>query len=292
MFKVLIVSLVAVLAGPLSAAPLDYLLFDGRRGAGPAPLVILLHGAGGTGALMRRMTGFDRHAATAGIVAVYASAPNRVWNDGRLTGLPHRPRHTSHDDVAGLMEIVAELSTRGIVDPDRIYLFGHSSGGGMALQMACSRPEALAGIAVVVTKVLTNAPCADRTTPVPAVFFYGTEDSLNPHAGRSDPADPRAAKLGLSLSAAQSLAVWQQRNRCGAPVTRRLDPADDGVRVTRLDYIGCAAPMRYFEIEGGGHAIPGTRLRRSLLPREVPEVEVHDIDAMAEALRFLLGGPG
>lgn len=288
MFKTLILSLAALLAHPLSAAALDYELYDGRTDDSPAPLVILMHGAGGNGAIMRRMTGFNRHAQAAGVVAVYASAPNRVWNDGRLTGLPHKAKHTNHDDVAGLMEIIAELSEQGIADPSRVYLIGHSSGGGMALQMACSRPDALAGIAVVATKVLLNAPCADKATPVPAVFFYGTADELNPHAGRSDPSNPRDARLGLSYSAAESLAIWQRRNGCGTAVKSRINPADDGVTVTRYDYSGCAAPLRYFEVTGGGHAIPGTKLRRSLIPRDVPEVAVKDIDAMAEALHFFL----
>jgi polyhydroxybutyrate depolymerase len=51
----------------------------------PAPLVIALHGGGGTGAVMEQLTagGLNRLAAREGFVVVYPDGVERHWNDGR-----------------------------------------------------------------------------------------------------------------------------------------------------------------------------------------------------------------
>jgi poly(3-hydroxybutyrate) depolymerase len=113
---------------------------------------------------------------------------------------------------------------------------------------------------------------------------------LNPHAGRPG-GSRRDRALGISYSASESLAIWARRNRCGGESpAQMIDPADDGVRVRKNDWQGCAAPLRYFETVGGGHAWPGGTKRVTVLRRDVPEPAVRDIDAGQEAVRFFFGG--
>lgn len=283
---------VAIRAQAETAAGLSYDIFDGSGGRRGAPIVMVLHGGGGSGGQIRRNAGFDRWAAAAGVVAVYPSAPGRLWNDGRWGGAAGRPDLARRDDVAALLTLAAAVAASGHGDADRLYIVGHSNGGGMAMRIACAAPDRIAGIAVVATKVLTEAPCEHPAVPVPALFVYGTADPLNPHAGRTSPANPRDAKMGLGLSGPDSIALWSRRNACApAPVRTRIDPAADGVSVTRMDYTGCAAPLRYFEIEGAGHNWPGARDRRVhvLVTRE--EAEVKDIDAGQEIMRFFFSRP-
>lgn len=264
-----------------------YEVFDGTGGqpAG-APIVMVLHGAGGSGAQVRRASGFDAWAARAGVVAVYPSGEGRLWNDGRFAGNARQRDLAARDDVGRLIALARALSASGMGDSDRLFVIGHSNGGGMALRLACDRPDAVRGIAVVATKVLKDVGCPRANRPVPAVFFYGTADELNPHAGRSG-TSRRDRNLGYSYSAAESLSIWAGRNGCGAAGPAVLiDPAPDGVSVTRRDWTGCAAPLRYFETEGGGHAWPGAIPRRSVLRRTIPEAAVRDINAGEEALRF------
>ncbi|MCX7890611.1 MAG: hypothetical protein N2422_12955 [Rhodobacteraceae bacterium] len=285
--------LATVLAGAAPCAAVEYEVFDGTGGhAAGAPIVMVLHGAGGSGPQVRRSTGFDRWARARGVVAVYPSGGGRLWNDGRFAGNPRRADLAQRDDVAALLAIAAELDARGLGDAGRLYVIGHSNGGGMAMRLACDRPDAVQGIAVVATKVLKDVPCRNPGVPVPAVFFYGTADGINPHGGRRDPANRRDRALGLSLSAEESLAVWARRNGCAAPGPARLiDPAADGVRVLRFDWRGCRAPLRYFETEGGGHAWPGARPPRIVAALGGGEPWVRDIDAGREALDFLLARP-
>jgi polyhydroxybutyrate depolymerase len=280
-------------AGSARAAILDYEVFDGTGGhSAAAPIVMVLHGAMGSGPQVRRSSGFDAWAKAARVVAVYPSGDGRLWNDGRLAENARKQDLAARDDVADLIGLARALEARGLGDADRLYVIGHSNGGGMAIRLACDWPEAIRGIAVIATKVLKDVPCAKAAAPVPAVFFYGTMDELNPHEGRSDAANRRDRNLGYSYSAADSLAIWAQRNGCSARgAGQKIDGTEDGVSVTRWDWAGCAAPLRYFETAGGGHAWPGVPLRRfTLLGRDAPEVAVTDINAGQEAMRFFFGG--
>ncbi len=272
-----------------SLAGRDYVVTDGRPDAAPAPLVIVLHGAGGNGRLQQRLTGFDRWAAAYGAVVVYPSAPRRLWNDGRFEAVGN-DRIARRDDIAWFRALVAELAASGVADPARVYVIGHSNGGGMAMALACRAPDLVQGIAVVATKVLKDAPCPAAATPVPAVFFYGTADTLAPHAGR--PTGTEGAlpwNAGRTFSAGQSIAIWARRNGCtmGRPV--RIDPAPDGVSVSRFDGTGCRAPLRYFEIAGAGHGWPGAGVSAVRPARRKTEPVVRDIDAGREAMRFWFG---
>jgi polyhydroxybutyrate depolymerase len=278
-------------AAGVRAEGLDYEVFDGTGGhSADAPIVMVLHGALGSGPDIRKASEFDKWASAEGVVAVYPSGEKRVWNDGRFDGDPSKAEITARYDVERLLSLAQELDRKGLGDAQRLYVIGHSNGGGMAMQIACARPDAVRGIAVVATKIPEAAPCAHPMTPVPAVFFYGTSDAINPPEGRHDMNNRRDRTLGPSMSAADSLAVWSKRNGCtGTRPDIRIDPADDGVTVLRRDYSGCEAPLRYFETQGGGHLWPG--VRPGLIGQMIVghEAYVRDIDAGQEAMRFFFG---
>jgi len=267
------------------ALSLDFQIFDGRRDAGPAPLVLVLHGGGGSGGQLRRQTGFDSAARRAGVVAVYPSARFHLWNDGRFAATGNH-RLAAKDDVGALRALIDDLVTRGLADPARVYVIGHSNGGGMAMRMACTYPELLAGIAVVATKALLDVPCR-RDPPIPAVFFMGTADAVTPHQGDPDGrSGTPAADRARTASGEATIALWLKRNHCGSE--RRAETArgrETGIAVIRVEGRACAAPFRAFVIEGGGHTWPGA----ALFPRRAAargEVRVTEISAAEEALRF------
>lgn len=244
---------------------------DARRDTNqPAPVVVTMHGFLGNGANMRKKTGLDGVARRHGFIAVYPNGRARRWNDGRSPS-------ARVDDVGYLTKLIAALIADGRADPARIYLAGHSNGGGMAMRMACARPDLVAGIAVVATKVALNFQCRDGA-PVPAIVFHGTQDPISPHGGRA--ADSR---LGGALSSAQSIKLWAARNRCrGAPSRQTIDKKQDGTSVDLFRYRGCAAPFTYVELVGHGHDWPSTRGRASRLQGAASK----EIDATALMWQF------
>jgi polyhydroxybutyrate depolymerase len=269
----------SVVLVPAARAQPAYEVFDGAGGRRDAPLVMVLHGGGGNGPELRRRSEFDRWARQFGVLAVYPSAEGRFWQDGR--------HETRRDDVGALFAIIDRLNpTRA----RRVFIIGHSNGGGMTMRLACAAPERLAGIAIVGTKHLPAQPCENPDAPLPALFIYGTDDDLAPHDGRARGTALRNRFLGDALSAEDTLAIWARRNRCGTDtVVRRSDPdPSDGVSLIRRDYSGCAARLSYIEIRGGGHAWPGVPVRRPMLPGRDREPEVRDVNAAEAALSFWL----
>ncbi len=88
-------------------------------GPGPHPVIILLHGNGGTAAGM--IGALDPHAGNA--IRVAPSGYLTSWNvDGEASKAP---------DVAFIRDLIARLKTYDNVDAGRISLFGISNGSGM-----------------------------------------------------------------------------------------------------------------------------------------------------------------
>ncbi|MEL6376974.1 MAG: alpha/beta fold hydrolase, partial [Pseudomonadota bacterium] len=121
-------------------------IFDGRKDTTkPAPVVIVLHGFLASSKSMRRAAGYDRVAEQNEFVVVYPNGRFRGWNDARAPA-------NRFDDVGYLSALVRSLIDEGIAQKDRVFMAGHSNGGGMAMRMACDRPGLIAGIAVIATK--------------------------------------------------------------------------------------------------------------------------------------------
>lgn len=269
----------------LLVAPAAAQTFEGRRyhlspGAHPGPLILALHGGGGTGRHLQRTSPIDAAAAAAGLTVVYPDAPDRIWNDGRWTAQA-RPELAQRDDAGHLMRLAQHL-LRGAGDR-RLFVIGHSNGGGMALRLACTAPDRIAGIAIVATKLLRDAPC-DHVAPVPAILFHGTRDRLAPHDGNRTPR--QTVRMGAILSSDATLAELARRNRCtGPPLRQVLPPLPVSGVIPRIeDWQGCAQPLRRVTLIGAGHGFPGGStgpLAGALTGPALP-----DYDAAAAALAF------
>ncbi|MEM7525756.1 MAG: PHB depolymerase family esterase, partial [Pseudomonadota bacterium] len=232
-----------------------------------------LHGFLGTGTSIRKKTSFDALARAQGFVAAYPDGERRRWNDGRA-------RNRGVDDVAFIAALIARLTRDGRADPERVFLAGRSNGGGMALRIACDRPDLVRGIAVIATNTLSDFRCA-QNGPTPAIFFHGAEDPIAPPEGR-----PPGHRFEATLSADATLALWASRNGCGAVArSQRIDRLEDDASAEILDYGGCEAPLRYVVISGHGHGWPGARARF----RRVMGPSTLEIDAAAESWRFFAG---
>ena len=240
---------------------------DGRKDAGPAPLVLVLHGFLGSGAAMQRKTRFDALARRDGFVVAYPDGTARRWNL-RAQGV---------DDVAYLTALIDALVADGRADPARIYLAGHSNGGAMALRMACAQPALLRGIAVVAMNAPTVPDCTDAP-PLAALFIHGTHDPVVPAAGL-----PSGRGHGALASVTDTLARWSVRNRCTGPVQSRVFDQIAGPETAEIiRYTGCKAPLSHIRLNGQGHEWPGAGPRA----RWFQGPASFELDAAAAAWRF------
>jgi polyhydroxybutyrate depolymerase len=237
--------------------------YDGFAPA-PAPLLIVLHGAGVSAQTVIELTAIADAADRRGMIAVFPEGLDHTWN-----ALGASASTSDTEFVAGL---IGELSASLCIDVARVYIAGFSLGGSMAQRVACSRPDLIAAAAIVA------APMAACQGDVPIVAIHGDADPIAPYKGR-----PSMQPGGVSLPPIeQAISDWARALGCGAaPALSR--PAPD---VEVAAYSGCHrgdTSTVLYTVLGGGHTWPGATFD---FPPEVAGRTTHSISANELLLDF------
>jgi polyhydroxybutyrate depolymerase len=213
------------------------------------PLVVVLHGHGGTGKQMERFSQFDRVAAREQFVVAYPDGIGRGWNDGRA-GV-----NGDADDVAFVATLIDEIAAEHAIDRNRVYVTGASNGAMMSYRIACELSDRVAAIAPVIGNLPVELACTPKQ-PMSVLAINGTADPLVPYNGGHV-----ARGRGEVLSAAMSTQFFAHAAGCSAaePTVEEPDVNDrDDSRtfVTRYD---CPAPVEIslITLDGAGHTWPG-----------------------------------
>jgi poly(3-hydroxybutyrate) depolymerase len=147
----------------------SYYLFVPASVKSPAPLIVLLHGSGRDGnSLVEKWKDL---AAKEGFIIVGPDADSGSgWSAPR-------------DGPDFLHELVEELKSKYSIDPQRVYLFGHSAGAVFALMMAMAESEYFAATAIHAGAF--RAPdeykvIASATRKIPLAIWVGTNDAFFP----------------------------------------------------------------------------------------------------------------
>ncbi|MBI1212384.1 MAG: prolyl oligopeptidase family serine peptidase [Alphaproteobacteria bacterium] len=237
-----------------------YLLYVPKNISRAAPLVIVLHGSGQSGAHVRSWTGygFDRFADEHGFAVVYPDAFEGYWNGCNRVG-DFAANKLDIDDVGFLSALADKLAAEIGIDPSRVLAAGVSRGGHMALRLALEAPSRFRAVAAVSASVPTPdnfkcKPAAGRTSSV--MIMNGTLDPLNPFNGGSVNLYGFMAR-GTVLSSRQSAQYFADLNKIHGPPVTTETPVADGMRVERsLWHDGSATEVELVAIYGGGHGMP------------------------------------
>ena len=253
------------------------------------PLVLVLHGGGGTGDYMVRVSGFDDLARREGFVAVFPDAVEKHWNDGRgAAALPAQGADV--DDVGFLLAVIDRVGRALPIDSSRVYALGPSNGGMMVQRLACEAAGRFAALATVIATMpepLTTS-CLPRQ-PVAMLIINGTADPMMPYDGGEVGMGRR--DRGRVISTRETVDFWVQVNGCsGAADTFLLtdkDP-DDGVLIRASRWRNCWAgsEVLLYAMDGAGHRWPGApRAGMPILKRFMGPLAM-DIDATQEIWAF------
>jgi polyhydroxybutyrate depolymerase len=254
-----------------------------------APLVFVLHGAGGSGELAVRLYRWQAKADAEGFVVVgpdaataFAGRPPdfltnpRAWNDGSGRGAANITRS---DDVAFVAALIDELAHRHAIDRRRIYVTGFSSGAGMTQRLGQEMSDRIAAIAPVAGIMAPVRPALAR--PIPVLYVIGDKDRLNPLDGGDVvmPWGNRSHKEPIQALVER----WRDLDGCaGAPgiVTA------PSLRVQSWTRCNGNVEVRYVLIHDHGHEWPGGG-RSRLPPSMVGPYNATAYDATAAAWTFL-----
>ena len=154
--------------------------------ATPSPLIVLLHGLGSSPGGVIRYQGLTDLAEERGYIVVAPMGYNsRGWYGSRGTGRASNRGDAAHDpdNLGELSEMdvmnVLELTLGAFnVDRDRVYLAGHSMGGGGTWHIAMKYPDIWAGLGPVAPAIYTSPDELAAITHIPVIVIQGEADNL------------------------------------------------------------------------------------------------------------------
>lgn len=164
---------------------MEYALFvpSGYDKEKKSPLIIALHGLGGNPQQFMRTRGLTEQAEKRGyIVAAPMGYNERGWYGAPGLGLkgakgdPENLRELSEKDV---MNVLAIMKKEYTVDPDRVYLMGHSMGGGGTMHIGIKHADEWAALGPIAPAIFGHKPAElEKIKGLPIVMVQGAKDPL------------------------------------------------------------------------------------------------------------------
>lgn len=255
------------------------------RATGQHPLVVVLHGGGGTAQGIMRETGrsFFGLAEQHGFFIAFPNSVNKMWDfgDDKVSNeLTERVDDREYFDA-----VLTDAQARLRVDPSRVFATGISRGGAASYFLACEFPGRIRAIAPVAMPL--PAFLRERCLAGPAIgiaIMNGTDDPLVPYDGGQVTVGRR--ERGEVLSTDATVGVWLRRNGCNPDrvSNRQIDERSDRSHVELFEWRDCGgAPVLLYEIVGGGHTWPSGS---QYLPRFAIGRLNSDIDGAVAAWTF------
>lgn len=163
------------------------------------PLVLDIHGLGGTPEYQKSTSGWLEKSDEQGFLVAYPAGLDNSWNAGARCCGPSLANKV--DDEGFLRALVAKVQSEACVNPKRIYATGLSNGGAMSHLLACHASDVFAAVAPV--SMSNSATPCEPTRGISVTLFRATADTLVPYNG--------SATL---LSAEADFTEWKMRNEC------------------------------------------------------------------------------
>ena len=244
------------------------------------PVVVVLHGGGGSAAFARRVHGWPELSERAGCLALFPEGsledPSRpadvrgnlrLWNDGsRRSAVARR----NVDDIGYLAAVLDDLRANFAVDPERIFVTGFSNGASMAFRVGVELADRIAAIAPVSGHLCLAEPQPAR--PLSMLSINGLSDPINPLDGGpvESPWGARRHKPPIL----DSIRDWVRL--IGAPAQPTRVEETNGVKRVRYGPGKTGCEVQWITIEGQGHEWPGAR---RTLPRSISGPQTDKLDA-------------
>ncbi|MEW6267382.1 MAG: PHB depolymerase family esterase [Thermodesulfobacteriota bacterium] len=245
------------------------------------PLLIFLHGAGGSGRQAMEQTNLVRTADQGGFLACFpdgtgADEGKLTWNAWNCCGYANAHKV---DDVKFLTALIERLQRMYSVDGNRLFLAGFSNGAMMGYRFAVEGRIPLTGLAAVAGNLVCPKPCP-KPGPVAVLIIHGTADKVVLYNGKPTPA--RVGDEAAEDSVRYAVDFWTRHNGCSGPPEVRKEG--------RVDYERWAGrspgqAVALYSLRDAGHAWPGGAKKRY----QYCDLPTDDLAASEAIWRFFQG---
>lgn len=231
-----------------------------------SPLVLSLHGQGGTGDLQMVTSGMSSVAEEHGFLVAYPTAAvNGDWSI------------SADHSISFVDSLLEDIEADFTVDSSRIYSTGFSQGGIMSYLLAVTRPNTFAAIASVsgTRPILPDGlfPASIPRVaprPFPLMHVHGTADAVVPLSGGNSVLTlPDGTPIPFP-NTEDLLGEWALANGCDSTTAGtdlpNVSMIDDST-VTRLSFTSCdlyptatgddlTASVEFLKVNNGAHSWP------------------------------------
>jgi polyhydroxybutyrate depolymerase len=263
------------------------------------PVVILLHGHGTKAAMMlglASLAGYKpqdwirlaerEHVMLIAPDGVKASDDKTAWNDCRGDA----ETNSTVDDVGFISALIDTAIADLHADPDRIYVFGSSNGGGMAYRLGIELGPRLAAIGVQSALMPVHSRCKAPSHPLSVFATHGTADEITPYGG-GKVGNWLLKGRGSGIGAEASVALWRQlAGLPGNPAVHTFPHLQAGDPTSATRYVWGSDPhsiqVEFLRVEGGGHAGTSRVDELPWLLRKLVGNMNHDVETSEEAWEF------
>lgn len=219
------------------------------------PLVLALHGGGGSAAQFALSSELTVKADSAGFIVVFPEGKKnpgalgaRSWNAGYCCATNST---AGTDDVGFLSKLIDKLLGGFSIDTSRVYATGHSNGGMMCYRLATELSDRITAVAISSATMVRNYPFTPKR-PVPVIHFHSYKDQNVPYYGgeitgvvppvHSPPVD-------------SIIRIWSTFDECAV----KDDTVHKGTTYNEIVFKNgkCQSQINLYVTYDGGHAWPG-----------------------------------
>ncbi len=235
----------ALVAAPSDVVPRQQNLLgvDEAEGAGGLPLVVAIHGLGGSPEVMAYLSGWPSVVATDRVVVVFPEGWEASFNAGECCG---PAAEQGVDDVSFLDDVIDATASLYPVDRDRVFMSGFSNGGMVTYRYLCEHADRLAGAASITG---TNVDGCAPSAPVSFLQISGRIDEVVPPDGGPS-VTPGIGPFGSAFTSTAAVAA---ASGCAEERTRTF------VEVEATRWSECTDDVRVeYQLTPFGHEWPAT----------------------------------
>jgi polyhydroxybutyrate depolymerase len=241
--------------------PVPVLIPDDYQTHKPVPLIVSLHGFGGSGDSYIQYWEKNKQVDLKDFIMVAPtgtkdSKGRSFWN---ATDACCDKDQSGVDDSAYLRALIEKVESTYAIDPKSIHVTGYSNGGFMAHRMACEHADKIASIASVAGAVFQKSRVCSDNTPIHILHIHGVEDAVIQYAGgklKNYKSEIRIPHPG----AVESVSFWAKHNDASL-VTETIQPMDlsdrtpgNDTEVMRFEQTGSSpATVELWSITGETH---------------------------------------
>lgn len=223
----------------IAARPYQLRVPDSYDGGTALPLLVALHGYGGTSKELVDYYDLERFADSRDF---FLFAPQGLKDSRGISGWIVGHTRWPNWDVSYISAVIKDARAKYAIDASRVIVFGASQGGHMAYRMACDDADEVTVAMVVAGQAPIDGSCSP-SKPVSVLHMHGTADEAIGYEGdiQNFPPDPRIP------SAHDTVAEWAANDGCSGGLVEDpnglIDVSLDvpGAETKVESYAGCPA---------------------------------------------------